>query len=321
MRHIVIVTPAAAQANTGNWHTAARWARVLRQRFRVTVCQRWEAAAGAVPEAMIALHARRSADSIAAYAQRCPGRPLIVVLTGTDLYGDLAHDVLSQRSMRLATRLVVLNELGARSVPKAYRDKVDVVLQSAPALKPAPRLKRRFRVVIAGHLRDEKDPALVMRCAQQVSDARIEFIHLGRALQAQWEVKARATEKRCSNYRWLDGVSRAAARQHLRRAHLLLHPSKLEGGAQAIVDALRSGTPVIASDAEGNAGLLGLDYPGLFPVGDASACVRLLERAAQDPKFYRLLTQFCKTCAAHFDPRREARALLQLVQRELRKIS
>ena len=320
MRTIALVTPASLEAHTGNWHTAARWARMLRACFRVEVCQHWDGRAqGAKPDALIALHARRSADSIATYAQTCPDRPLIVVLTGTDLYGDLQHDALSQRSMQLATHLVVLNELGARSVPKAFRDKVHVVLQSAPTLKTGARLKRRFRVVIAGHLRDEKDPALVMRSARHVREPRMEFIHLGRALQERWAREARATEQRCPHYHWLGGVSRAATRQYLRHAHLLLHPSKLEGGAQAIIDAITAGTPVIASHVEGNVGLLGADYPGLFPVGDASACVHLLERAAQEPKFYRMLVQACKKRAALFDPRREARALMQLVQRALRE--
>ncbi len=317
--HVVIVTPATAQANTGNWHTAARWARALRAQFRVTVCQRWDdRAKGAWPDVFIALHARRSADSIAAFAHTCPDRPLIVVLTGTDLYGDLAHDALSQRSMRQATRLVVLNECGARVLPAAVQSKVEVVLQSAPLLVPLPRAVRHFRVMIAGHLREEKDPTLVMQCARAVHDPRLQFVHIGAALETRWEKAARATQKSGAPYRWLGGLTRGATRQWIRRAHVLLHPSKIEGGAQAIIDALTAGTPVIASAIDGNVGLLGADYPGLFAQGDVDACVRLVERAAQDATFYRTLVRACKKRAARFDPAREARTLIQLVQRALR---
>lgn len=316
---VVLVTPATAQANTGNWHTAARWARMLRTRFRVTVCQHWSGvAAGTAPDVMIALHARRSADSIAAFAHTCPGQPLIVVLTGTDLYGDLAHDALSQRSMRLATQLVVLNDCGAHVLPRAVRSKVAVVLQSASSLVPAHRSTRQFRVVMAGHLRDEKDPSLVMRAARAMHDPRGQFVHIGAALEPHWEKEARATERSGAPYRWLGELTRAATRQWIRRAHVLLHPSKMEGGAQAIIDAITAGTPVIASAIDGNVGLLGADYPGLFAQGDVDACVQLLQRAAHDAAFYRTLVQACKKRAARFDPAREARALIQLVQRALR---
>ena len=70
----------------------------------------------------------------------------------------------------------------------------------------------------------------------------------------------------------------------MQRAHVLLHPSRIEGGAQAVIEAIRGGTPVIASRIDGNTGLLGTDYPGLFAPGDAAAAARLLRRAATMPR-------------------------------------
>ena len=317
---MVIITPALAQANTGNWHTAARWARFLRAQFQVEVRGEWPgrgAEPGDSPDLMIALHARRSAASIAAFARAHPDRPLIVVLTGTDLYRDIAADPAAQRSLLLATRLVVLNELGAHALPRAMRYKVDVILQSAPRLKPFRRSIRSLRVVAAGHLRDEKDPALVMQCARAVADPRARFVHIGAALDPSLGRQARATADACASYRWLGGLSRAATRQWVRRAHLLLHPSRIEGGAQAIIEAITAGTPVLASDIDGNVGLLGASYPGLFPVGDTSACVRLIERAASDKGFYRSLVQACRKRAPLFDPGREAAALMALATQQI----
>lgn len=314
---VTIITPASAQANTGNWHTAARWARFLRARFRVTVATTRSDTRVESDKAdlLIALHARRSATAIAAFATAHPNRPSIVVLTGTDLYRDIEHDADAKCSLQLATRLVVLNELGARALPAALRRKVDVIVQSAPRLTPAVRSSRRLLVAAVGHLREEKDPELVMQCARAIACPQVQFVHIGAALDPALGRQARATAAACANYRWLGGLSRAATRQWMRRAHLLLHPSRIEGGAQAIVEAITAGTPVIASDIDGNAGLLGAGYPGLFPVGDAAACVRLLERAANDASFYRSLAQACKKRAPLFDPRREAAALVQLVAR------
>ena len=67
---------------------------------------------------MLALHARRSArlDRMPG-PQAHPGRGLAVVLTGTDLYRDIAADAQAQRSLQAAQRLVVLQELGAAALP------------------------------------------------------------------------------------------------------------------------------------------------------------------------------------------------------------
>jgi glycosyltransferase involved in cell wall biosynthesis len=38
---------------------------------------------------------------------------------------------------------------------------------------------------------------------------------------------------------------------------VLVHTSRMEGGAHVVIEALRSGTPVLASRIAGNLGLLG----------------------------------------------------------------
>lgn len=316
---VAIITPHLAQSNMGNWHTAARWARFLRERYRVRVLDRWR---GEPADALIALHARRSAPSIAAWAAQFPGKPLIVVLTGTDLYRDIADDEEAQRSLSLATRLIVLNELGHRALPAKHRRKVAVVLQSAAALpavrrgpeKPA----RHFDVVVVGHLRHEKDPLTAMRAAGHIrSPSSIRIRHVGRTLDASLEQIARNMMASNPRYTWVGERTRAQARQLVRRARVLLHPSQMEGGAQAVIEAIRSGTPVIASRVDGNVGLLGVDYPGYFRVGDAVSCARLLQRAEREPAFLRTLRTACKKRAARFDPRRERASLLTIVGSEL----
>ena len=115
---IVIVTPALADANNGNWQTARRWHAMLSRHHPVTLAAAWPQPVrlstrrdeqANPPTLMIALHARRSAPSIAAWREQHPDAPLIVALTGTDLYRDIEHDASAQSSLQLGDALVVLN--------------------------------------------------------------------------------------------------------------------------------------------------------------------------------------------------------------------
>ena len=322
---VAIITPYGAAANNGNWRTAARWAHWLRERFRVRILLAWR---GESADALIALHARRSAQSIAAYSQAHPDRPCIVVLTGTDLYRDILQDESAQRSLACATQLVVLNEMGRAHVPRRWRAKTRVILQSAPALPPLPRPVRRFRAIVVGHLREEKDPLTAMRAAEQLAATEqpaahtpIEIAHIGMALDARIAAQARATAAGCPRYRWLGGRPHGATRKAIRRAHVLLHPSLMEGGAQVVIEAIMGGTPIIASRIDGNVGLLGRDYPGYFPVGNVAACARLLRRAAREQSFYARLVRATRQRALRFAPEKERSAVLRLVARALAMVT
>jgi len=179
--HIVIVTPALAEANNGNWQTANRWAHMLRAAYRVSLATAWEGGAGA--DLMTALHARRSAAAVLAWRQAHPQRPLLLVLTGTDLYRDISTDAAAQRSLALADRLVVLNTLGARALPAPLRPRCEVVLQSCSARTPRAKTRRHLRVLMVGHLREEKDPLTFLQAAERLQHrSDVHFDHIGAAL-------------------------------------------------------------------------------------------------------------------------------------------
>ena len=314
---VTIVTPYLAAANNGNWQTAARWARILRERYRVRIVTAWRAG-DPPPSLLIALHARRSADSIAAFAAAFPARPLVVVLTGTDLYRDIATDAVARRSLRLATRLVVLNDLGARALPAGVRDKVAVIVQSAQLRSPTPKA-RRFTVAVVGHLRAEKNPSLVWRVLDDwPDDVPIRVLHAGRPLDPALGRQARRVAARDPRYRWLGDQPRGRLRQRVAASQVLLHPSTMEGGALAIIEAVTAHTPVIASRIDGHIGLLGSRYPGLFPPDDAAAARVLLQRAATDPAFLGRLARACERARRRFAPAREQGDLNRLIDNCLR---
>jgi putative glycosyltransferase (TIGR04348 family) len=313
---IAIISPALANANNGNWQTAFRWARHLRTRYRVMLESSYDPAASDIaPDAVIALHARRSAAVIAALADHRPSLPIALVLTGTDLYRDIRHDADAQRSLELATCLVVLQEAGFDELRPAHREKAVVIHQAAPALKPADRnaLRKHFDAIMVGHLRDEKDPATFMRAAEFVSQPNIRLTHVGGALDESLGAQAVATQHATPAYRWLGDLPHARTRQLLKRSNLMAICSKMEGGANVIIEAITSGVPVVASDISGNRGMLGNDYAGYFPLGDAAELARLIERAASDRAFYDRLCRQCAARAPLFAPEREEAAVLQLV--------
>ncbi|WP_194713445.1 selenoneine biosynthesis selenosugar synthase SenB [Noviherbaspirillum soli] len=311
---ILIASPASAASNNGNWQTAQRWARFLEPQYHVEIARGWDRASNR-PDLLIALHARRSADSVAACA--AVGRPCILVLTGTDLYRDIRHDDDARRSLQLAGHLVLLQEAGLAELPAELHSRTSIIYQSAPALPPLPADDGSINVAMIGHLRTEKDPATFMRAAELASAHGLHFIQIGSALEETLAQQARLTEARCPAYRWLGNLPHSDTRELLRRSQLLVVPSLMEGGANVIIEAVTSGIPVLASDISGNRGMLGAGYGGYFPVGDAAALTGLIERFADDAAFAQRLGAECARRAPLFAPEREQAAVLRLVDNAL----
>jgi len=318
---VVIVSPALANANNGNWQTAWRWQRMLSPLYPTRIVREWRHDPGAGPDAvMLALHARRSADAIAAWARAHPGRGLAVVLTGTDLYRDIQTDAEAQQSLALAQRLVVLQERGPEALPEGLRGKARVIFQSTTARQLLPKSDQHLRAVMVGHLRDEKSPQTLFQAAHLLRDeADIRIDHVGEALDTALGAQACLTAGDCSGYHWLGGLPHEAVRRRIQRAHVLVHASRMEGGAHVVMEAVASGTPVLASRVPGNVGMLGEDYAGYFEHGDAHALAALLRRCRAglanpgDDLLGRLRAQ-CQLRAPLFDPAAEQAALRQLVQ-------
>jgi putative glycosyltransferase (TIGR04348 family) len=309
MARLFIVTPAGAGTRTGNRHTALRWAMLLRAgKHRVQVGVEWK---GEACDALVALHARRSHESIVRFKQT--GKPLLVVLTGTDLYRDLPDSREAQQSLALADRLVVLQEAALDEL-SAHRGKTRVVYQSADprvAHKPP---KSPFRVAVIAHLRAEKDPMRAAAALDQLPDRDLEVVQVGEALDSRLGAEAEQMMKRDSRYRWLGSVPHRRALQWMAASHVLVVSSVMEGGANVICEAARIGTPVIASRMSGNLGMLGRDYPAYYPVADHAALARLLAQAKHDAAFYRRLQKALRARRALFAPAAERRALLGVVR-------
>ena len=315
---IGIVTPAPPRSRYGNRVTAIRWARILRRLgHQVRTIQSYE---GQPYDLLVALHARRSYPSIVRFHRHHPERPLVLALTGTDLYRDLPRSRTARKSLELATRLVVLQPKAGEELRPRLRDKVRVIYQSVPAprmrISREPRRSRRsFDVCVIGHLRPVKDPFRAALAARRLPpSSRIRILHLGAAMDEAMAARARAEMKVNPRYRWLGEQPRWRVQRVLTHSALCVLSSKLEGGANVVSEAIVAGAPLLASRIAGSVGLLGASYPGYFNVGDTEGLARLLDRAERDRAFLATLRAHCTRLTPLFDPDRERIAWIRLLE-------
>src|SRR2546423_15710819 len=125
---ISIVTPAPPDSRHGNRITALRWATILRRLGnRVTILQTYD---GKPYDLLVALHARKSHSSIVSFRRQHPLAPILVTLTGTDLYRDIRANHIAQESLDIATRIVVLQPKAIEELLPSWRKKTRVIYQS-----------------------------------------------------------------------------------------------------------------------------------------------------------------------------------------------
>jgi putative glycosyltransferase (TIGR04348 family) len=282
---------------------------------KVIVQTQWS---GEPCDALIALHATRSAPSVAAYRAHRAAAPLAVMLTGTDLYRDLPESTAAAASLDSADRIVVLQDDAQRLLKPPWRAKSVVIFQSARLLAPATKRRPPLRCVAVGHLRGEKDPATLFEAVARLPrELPVAIRHIGAPLDPELATRAHALQRRDPRYRYVGPLPHGLARCALRSAHLLLHPSIMEGGANVIVEAITSGTPVIASRVSGNIGMLGPDYGGYFERGDPAGLASRIVRAWEDRSYLWMLERGCAARRTLFRPEAEARAVRRLLREML----
>ena len=291
-----------------------RWRRILRELgHEVRVADAYD---GSPTDLMIALHAWRSAESIRRFRALYPDRPLIVALSGTDIYEYIARDPAPVlHSLACADRLLALQDLVRRRVPMRFRSKLRVLYQSAPPLRPGRKSTRSFDVAVIGHLRHVKDPMRAALAARRLpASSRMRIVHYGAAENPRWAAAAKAEMARNPRYVWRGDRPRAEVGRLLGRARVMVLSSRSEGGANVISEAVAAKVPILASRIDGSVGLLGRDYPGYFPVGDTVALARLLHRVESDPPYLSRLQRAIARRALLFRPAREKAAWKKLIR-------
>lgn len=320
---IGIVTPAPPGSRYGNRITALRWARILRGLGnRVTVLQTYDSKPY---DLLVALHARKSHPSIIDFQRQNPTTPIIVALTGTDLYSDFRTNHLARESLDIATRIVVLQPKAIEELPPTLREKTRVIYQSVEnklarlgvkdrSSKPMvgkrkARSRRNFDVCVIGHLRAVKDPFRTAVAARHLpSSSRIRILQAGGAMTEAMAARARKEMQINQRYQWLGEQSRTQVRRILANSQTCVISSRMEGGANVLSEAITASAPVLASRIAGNIGILGEDYPGYFEVGGTRELAQLLTRVETSPDYLAELGDRVKSLAVLFTPAREQNA-------------
>lgn len=314
---IGIVTPAPPRSRYGNRVTALRWARILRGLgHRVSVSQQYRIEPY---DLLVALHARRSHQSIKRFHREHPASPIVVALTGTDLYRDLGNSKHTRQSLELATRIIGLQPEVRDELDAQLRRKVRIIYQSVQAKSrqrrpESPSFPGSQEFCVIGHLRSVKDPFRAAMATRSLPpSSRIRVIQVGGAMTDSMAARARAEMRANARYRWAGELPHWRVRQVLSRCRACVVSSKMEGGANVLSEAIVAGVPVLASRVPGNVGVLREDYPGYFPVGDTGELARALVRIETDAAFLRRLRQHCANLAPLFKPAREKAAWVSLL--------
>lgn len=318
---IGIVTPAPPNSRHGNRVTAIRWAKILRGLGnRVSILQTYD---GKPYDLLVALHARKSHSSIINFRHLNPDTPIIVALTGTDLYRDIPSSRQAQTSLDIATRIVVLQPKAIEGLRPAWRKKARVIYQSVEnrtlrstnnnSTKPSAG-NDSFDVCVIGHLRAVKDPFRTVMAARLLPDSsRIRVLQVGGAMTDAMRSRARKEMSSNKRYRWLGEQPKGRVRRILAESDLCVISSHMEGGANVLSEAIGASIPILASHIGGNVGILGEGYPGYFDVGDTRHLARLLSRAETSPEYLAELKSWGKSLAQLVDPAREEQAWSDLI--------
>jgi putative glycosyltransferase (TIGR04348 family) len=306
----VAIACASRDVWTGNRATAARWLRLFRTLgHAVDVVDPRESPPPA--DVVVALHARHAAPGVEAAA--AGGIPVILALTGTDLYGDIHTDASARRSLELARRIVVLHDLAVADVPPEFRARTVAIRQSARGMR-APRVRHEFRVAVVGHLREVKDPLRAAIAARRLpASSRVRIVAAGVPLDDALAQAARDEQRANPRYRWLGGMRPSQALRLIASAQLLALTSRSEGGANVLGEAVMCATPVVASDIPAARAALGADYPALFPPGDDAALATLIARAETDRTWHRELARRVRARRRLFGRRVELAAWRQIL--------
>ena len=316
---IRFLAPATHNIRNGNVVTSDRWRSIFENLGHRVVSG---------PEAydeecdlLVVFNAYKNREAIREAVKTGIAARIVICLTGTDLYQDLKNDPSAEDVLYRADQLVVLHPLASDELPPAVRGRTMVIYQSASSPRISPiKETESFDICVIAHLREVKDPLRAARAARLLPpESGIRVFLVGKALSDELAEEAAREVAGNPRFHWLGEQSGERTAEILQKSRLLVLSSVFEGGANVVSEAVVSDVPVIATDIACMKGLLGADYPGLFPVGDTRRLAELLLRAETDQGFYDELAERCRREAYKFDPALERENLRILLERLFQK--
>ncbi len=324
MTDVLITTPYPVDSTRGNSVSARRIAGILREGGFTAEVRLPGEIGGVDARMLLALHARKSAPAVTAFREGMPGRPVVVLLTGSDLHIDLplggGHAGEVMETMRDADLLVIAQEGSRAEVPEEFQAKLRMIPKSVDIPLPPsapPDRADGLRVVIAAHIRPLKDPfraADAARLLDEESGYRIRIDHYGDVAEEEMRTRIEWENFSSPHYHWHGPVSRDEMVEQLAHCHVHLNTSLMEGGANSVAEAMQIGVPVIATRIPGNIGMLGDGYAGYFEPKDSLGLAEVLERCARDNVYLARLAEQVRGRAKFFTRAAEKAGWLAVVR-------
>lgn len=315
---IKLITPSSADLINGNHITALRLEQILTKLgHQISTSKEYN---GEDIDLMIALHALRSFNSIKHFYELYPNRPLVVMLTGTDIYQHIKFSEEACQSLHYATRLVVLQKQALEELAPHLRNKTRVIYQSVTTSfnsREALEIfsKDNFNILVVANFRPEKDPLRTALASKLLpSESKIQVFHIGIPLNPEYRERINLAQKENPRYHYLGGFSYEKTLQAIAEANLISITSRLEGGSNVLCEALASKTPVITTNIPSLVATLGEEYPGYFSVADTETLKNLFLKAEMDANFYQELKNSCAKAAYLIDPVREEKCWYDLLK-------
>lgn len=282
---IQIACPAPPGSLKGNRVTANRIARIFRGLGHTVIVSDSNQFAPKPTDLLVALHAVSSAVAINEWKLKNPHQPVWTVLTGTDIYRKRPAD--SYPTFQISEKLILLNAKSHLDIPTRFREKTIPILQSARSTPSTPKHQQNeLRVIVVGHIRDEKDPLRAAYAVRKLpQNSKIQIRLFGEALTTQWRKKTEKEDLTNDRFRWLGPKPRWYVRRQIARSDVLVLTSRSEGGAAVLGEAVVDGVPVLATRINSTIGMLGADYPGYFDVGETRELRTLMLRFENDVEF------------------------------------
>jgi len=204
------------------------------------------------------------------------GIPYVVSLRGGDVPGFRPYDFwlyhrIAVPLLRLIWReasAVVANSSGLRELAKAFDSTIDIAVVAngvdADGFSPEARSWSPSRILSVGRIVHQKGLDIALAALSGLKDLEWEWRLAGVGPQLPALTKAVEERDLQNRVRFLGWLDMGALRREYASANLFLFPSRHEGMPNAVLEAMASGLPVIATRIAGNEELVAEGETGLL---------------------------------------------------------
>ena len=250
------------------------------------------------------------------------GLPYLITLTGSDLFDPVLRDHTETRQALHDAAAVtcfdpIVAELAMQAFPR-ISSQLHVIPQGVEPFqgtRPAEKTSDSFVILLPAALRPVKgiDSAIEQLTPLALEQPQLQLWIAGGELDYQYAATVRAQAAKLPWVKLLGEVSHQAMGALYAAADLVLNSSQFEGGmANALLEAMVMGKPVLARDIPGNRSLIRNRETGwLFQ--DGEALCRLIRQLMANPTLRNTVAhQAQQHVLTQYSPQREAKLLVQL---------